>query len=193
MEDYEIAIKTFIKEFPELTIRSDSQGLKLNLISLYYNWNKSKGVCTLIPKRQENQKYNEQDYPIVLKCQGVMKIEQIFAKTIKSNMCYLLILEESLSNLKILNKTLHEDDGYKLLKINNEPFINIIGDNLLKYFVKQLIHLLEFTDRNNLCITNLSLSKFFVTKIDFSGSLILLSINHSISLVFIVKKLFSFK
>ena len=65
MEDNEIVIKTFFKEFKELTIRNDSEGIKLNLIPLYYNWNKSKGVCTIIKKELENQKYNEQDLYII--------------------------------------------------------------------------------------------------------------------------------
>ena len=159
MENNEIVIKTFFKEFKELTIRNDPEGIKLNLIPLYYNWNKSKGVCTIIKKELEDQKYNEQDYPIILKCPWVMKIEQIYAKNIKSDFYYLLIMEESLSNLKFLNKTLHEDDGYSLLKIENTPFNDIVGENLLKYFIRQLISLLEFVDRNNLC---LKLSYFFL-------------------------------
>ena len=166
MED-EIVIKTFFNDFKELTRINDSEGMKLNLIPLYYNRNKNKGVCTKIKKGLENQKYNEQDYPIILKYPGVMKIEQIYARTIKSNVYYLLIMEESLSNFKVFNKTLHGEEGYALIKINNSPFNDIIGDNLLKYFIRQLIHLLEFVDRNNLCIKDLSLNKFFISKKDF--------------------------
>ena len=102
-----------------------------------------------------------------------MKIEQIYAKTIKikepneSYLYYLLIMEESLSNLYFLNRTLHLNDGYILLKIISPSFIEIFGNNLLKYMIRQLIYLMEFIDRSNLIFEKLSLKDFFVTKKDF--------------------------
>jgi hypothetical protein len=76
-------------------------------------------------------------------------------------------MEESLSNLYFLNRTLHLNDGYILLKIISPSFIEIFGNNLLKYMVRQLIYLMEFIDRSNLIFKNLSLKDFFVTKKDF--------------------------
>ena len=175
MEEYSKVLKTFFNEFSQeiSLIKKDNEGIKLHLIPLYYNSRKNKGVCTIIKKGVENKKYNEQDYPIILKFPGVMKIEQIYAKTIKikepndSYLYYLLIMEESLSNLYFLNRTLHLNDGYILLKIISPSFIEIFGNNLLKYMVRQLIYLIEFIDRSNLIFKNLSLKDFFVTKKDF--------------------------
>ena len=174
MEEYSKVLKTFFNEFSnEIGLsKKDTEGIKLNLIPLSYNRGKNKGVCTIIKKGTENTKYNEQDYPIILKFPGVMKIEQIYAKTIKikesndPHLYYLLIMEESLSNLYFLNRTLHLDDGYLLLKIISPSFIEIFGNNLLKYMVRQLIYLSEFIDRSNLIFKNLSLKDFFVTKKD---------------------------
>jgi hypothetical protein len=175
MEEYSKVLKTFFNEFSqEISFyKKDNEGIKLHLIPLYYNSRKNKGVCTIIKKGVENKKYNEQDYPIILKFPGVMKIEQIYAKTIKikepneSYLYYLLIMEESLSNLYFLNRTLHLNDGYILLKIISPSFIEIFGNNLLKYMIRQLIYLMEFIDRSNLIFEKLSLKDFFVTKKDF--------------------------
>ena len=175
MEEYSKVLKTFFNEFSqEISFyKKDNEGIKLHLIPLYYNSRKNKGVCTIIKKGVEKTKYNEQDYPIILKFPGVMKIEQIYAKTIKikepneQSLYYLLIMEESLSNLYFLNRTLHLNDGYILLKIISPSFIEIFGNNLLKYMVRQLIYLMEFIDRSNLIFKNLSLKDFFVTKKDF--------------------------
>jgi hypothetical protein len=175
MEEYSKVLKTFFNEFSQdiSLYKKDNEGIKLHLIPLYYNSRKNKGVCTIIKKGVENKKYNEQDYPIILKFPGVMKIEQIYAKTIKikepneSYLYYLLIMEESLSNLYFLNRTLHLNDGYILLKIISPSFIEIFGNNLLKYMIRQLIYLMEFIDRSNLIFERLSLKDFFVTKKDF--------------------------
>ena len=167
-EEFELARLKFFKDFRnDLKMKDDDkEGILLNLMPLYYNSGKSKGVCTIIKKGIENKKYNEQDYPIILKCPEVMKIEQIYLRNVNSNIYYLLIMEESLSNLYFLNKTLH-NDGFTLLKIINFPFMDIMGDNLLKYFTKQIINLLEFIDRNDLYFEDLSLKHFFVSKKDF--------------------------
>ena len=166
-EEFEKARLKFINDFrKDLKMKDDNEGIILNLMPLNYNSGKSKGVCTIIKKGLENKKYNEQDYPIILKCPEVMKIEQIYVRNINTNIYYLLIMEESLSNLYFLNKTLH-NDGFTLLKIINSPFMDIMGDNLLKYFTKQIINLLEFIDRNDLYFEDLSLKHFFVSKKDF--------------------------
>lgn len=176
MEEYSKVLKTFFNEFKQelCLLKNESEGIKLRLIPLSYNSRRSKGVCTIIKKVEEkDKKYNEQDYPIILKYPGVMKIEQIYAKYIKikepneQHLYYLLIMEESLSNLYFLNRTLHLDDGYILLKIITPSFIEIFGNNLLKYMVRQLIYLIEFIDRSNLTFKSLSLKDFYVTKKDF--------------------------
>ena len=167
MEEIHLVRLKFFNEIKEIKMKADKEGIRLNLIPLLFNKNKNKGTGTIIQKQKENTKYNEQDYPLILKYPGVMKIEQIYTKVIDSNRYFLLIMEESLSNLHILNKSLHEDSGYSILKIDNRPFNRIVGENLLKYFIRQLIILLEFIDRNNFCFKELSLDKFFVTKKDF--------------------------
>ena len=182
MKENEQALINFFNEFPEIRRRKGPEVIKNNLIPLYYNNGQNKGVGTIIKKRVEKKIYNEQDYPIILKNPGIMKIEQIFyinkdnkdnkdkkdKKDKKDNKkFYLLITEESLSDLNHLNKTLHENSGYNILKICNSPFNDIMGETLLKYFIRQLIYLLEFIDRSNLCFKELSLNKFFVSKKDF--------------------------
>ena len=169
INEMNLAIKTFFNDFRELKIRFDANAIALNLIPLNYNMGKNNGVCTIIKKGVENKEYNQQDYPIILKFPGVMKIEQIYARKINNkNIYYLLIMEESLANLYHLNRSLHNDEGYLLLKILNHPFEDLVGENLLKFLVRQIINLYEFIDRNNFCITDLSLKKFYVSKKDFS-------------------------
>ena len=167
MDEINKVREIFFNENKDIKLKSDKEGIRLNLTTLYFNKNKNKGACTIIKKQVENKKYNEQDYPIILTFPGIIKIDKIYKKDIKSDSYYILIIEESLSNLNHLNKTLHDDEGYNILKIYNKPFNEIVGENLLKYFIRQLINLLEFIDRNNLCIEELSLDKFFVTKKDF--------------------------
>lgn len=168
-QELESALKQFIKEFKDLKFKPErlKDNIGFNLIELSYNFQKNKGVCTIIKKENSNKKYNVQDYPIILKCPGIMKIEQINKAEANSNTFYLLIMEESLFNLNILNNILHKNAGYDFLKIKNQPFNDIMGDLLLKYFVRQLICLMEFIDRNNFYFEDLSLNNFYVTKKEF--------------------------
>ena len=166
-EELQKITKVFFNKHSTEIRSKDLEGNIYNLKSLYYNSGKNKGAFTIIKKGNTNNKYNEEDYPIILIYPGVMKIEHFYTHQDKSNnKYYLFIMEEILSNFKPLTKTLH-DDGFSLLKIINDPFDGFIGNNLLKYFIKQLIYLLEFIDRNNLYFKDLSLENFFVTKKDF--------------------------
>ena len=166
-EELQKITKVFFNKHSTEIRSKDLEGNIYNLKSLYYNSGKNKGAFTIIKKGNTNNKYNEEDYPIILIYPGVMKIEHFYTHQDKSNnKYYLFIMEEILSNFKPLTKTLH-DDGFSLLKIINDPFDGFIGNNLLKYFIKQLIYLLEFIDRNNLYFKDISLENFFVTKKDF--------------------------
>ena len=77
LNEMNLAIEKFFKDFKELKFRYDANAIALNLIPLNYNMGKNNGVCTIIKKGVENKEYNQQDYPIILKFPGVMKIEQI--------------------------------------------------------------------------------------------------------------------
>ena len=108
--ELEEVTRLFFNNNKDIKMRPRQEGNNYNLKSLYYNYEKNKGVYTIIKKGNSSNKYNEQDYPIVLISPGVMKIEQFFKQDIKpNNTYYLFIIEEILSNFKHLNKTLHEN------------------------------------------------------------------------------------
>ena len=82
---------------------------------------------------------------IGLKGPKIVKVFKIYEETYKDETYILYIMEKAyLKDLKTLIKFLFEDTS-----LINKAFCETIGDNLLKFFVKQIIDSLELLDRNN--------------------------------------------
>lgn len=87
----------------------------------------------------------EKDIIIGLKGPKIVKVYKICETKYKDDTYMLYIMEKAyLKDLKTLIKFLFEDSS-----LINKAFNEVIGDNLLKFFVKQIIDSLELLDRNN--------------------------------------------
>ena len=78
---------------------------------------------------------------------GIVKVIKIFSMT-KNNITYDLILMEKapLKNISHFNKKIFDENYLHL--IFQFPF-EIIGDNLIRFYVKQIVKSLELLDRSN--------------------------------------------
>ena len=78
----------------------------------------------------------------------IIKILKVLKKDIDDKHYELIIMEKAtLRDLGIMNSHLHK---HNLLKLINEPFIEVVSDNFLRFYFKQIIQGLEILDRNEL-------------------------------------------
>jgi serine/threonine protein kinase len=99
--------------------------------------------------KAKNIKYKVEDIEkeiiIGLKGPKIVKVYKIYEEEYKDETYILYIMEKAyLKDLKTLIKFLFENSN-----LINKAFNETIGDNLLKFFVKQIIESLELLDRNN--------------------------------------------
>ena len=96
------------------------------------------------------EKENEADIIKEFRGQNIVKVNKVLnGKDIGYDNYYVIIMEEApLKSLKDLIINLKKNNQLNLLY--NSPF-EIIGNNLLKYFISQLIQGLEILKRNNFC------------------------------------------
>ena len=99
----------------------------------------------LAGKLIENKK-DQNSEEVILRGKNIININKIIAYK-KDDIDYDLVIMEkaSLRDIGLLNKHLYEKN---LLKILYEPFDEIIGENLLRFYAKQIINALEMFDRN---------------------------------------------
>lgn len=87
----------------------------------------------------------EKEIIIGLKGPKIVKVYKIYEEEYNGQDYILYIMEKAyLKDLKTIIKFLFENSF-----LNNKAFNETIGDNLLKFFVKQIIDSLELLDRNN--------------------------------------------
>jgi len=107
---------------------------------------KNKTAAGKLIKRESNEITEEEKFSQELRGQNIIKINKIFTKEIKDEWYDLVIMEKAiLRDLGKLNEFYH---GHNLLKLINEPFDEAAGDNLLRFYSKQIISALEILDRN---------------------------------------------
>jgi serine/threonine protein kinase len=135
----------------------------------------------LIKKRKgqksEKNETEEEKYGKYLRGKNIININKIVPMLIEDENYILVLMEKaSLRDLGNLNQFFHASN---LLKIINKPFDEALGDNLLRFYSKQIITALELLDRNyyvhndikpqNILITNqliIKLTDFsFLTKV----------------------------
>ena len=97
-------------------------------------------------KMEKGQKSEEGKYDIDLRGQNLINIKKIISSEIEGKIYDLIIMEKAiLRDIGKLNEFFYR--GYLLNMIFN-PFDEIIGDNLLRFYSKQIINVLELLDRN---------------------------------------------
>ena len=108
--------------------------------------NSNKTFAGKLIKKRKNKKTEEEKYGINIRGKNIININKIIAYK-KDDIDYDLVIMEkaSLRDIGLLNKHLYEKN---LLKILYEPFDEIIGENLLRFYAKQIINALEMLDRN---------------------------------------------
>ncbi len=83
-----------------------------------------------------------------LKCSNIVKIYDILEKNFNGKDYNLIIMEKAL--LKDLGTMINYLHQHNFIKLINKPFLELIGNNLLKYFVKQIVEGMEILERNEL-------------------------------------------
>ena len=86
--------------------------------------------------------------PERLRGANIIKIVKICEREIDKSYYDLIIMEKAV--LKDIGTLISFISDKNLLKLINNPFIEVIGDNLLRFFVKQIIVGLETLDRSEL-------------------------------------------
>ena len=114
---------------------------------------------------------NEADIIKEFRGQNIVKVSYVIKKPIGNNVYGVIIMEEApFKSLSSLITDLKNNNLFDL--IYNSPF-EIIGDNLLKFFISQLIQGLEILKRNNFCHFDIKpaniliFNKFYVKWADF--------------------------
>ena len=109
---------------------------------------KGKTYAGKLVKKMKNKYINEdieKEIIIGLKGPKIVKVYKIYEEAYKDETYILYIMEKAyLKDLKTFIKFLFENSS-----LINKAFNETIGDNLLKFFVKQIIDSLELLNRNN--------------------------------------------
>lgn len=82
-----------------------------------------------------------------LKGPNIIRIESVLSKDIKPEKYAMIIMEKAA--LRDLGKLNYSYFYHNLLKLLYEPFEEHLGDNLLRFYCKQIIEGLELLNRNN--------------------------------------------
>jgi serine/threonine protein kinase len=105
-------------------------------------------------KGSVNEKEEKNNIILFLQNPNIVKIYKIYQEiydnplTEEKEIYNLIIMEKAnLKDLRTLIKYLYNDNSGKLI---NNAFIEVIGDNLLRFFVKQIINGFEALERNEL-------------------------------------------
>ena len=83
-----------------------------------------------------------------IKGPNIIKIYDILEKKYDGKDYSLIIMEKAL--LRDLGAMINHLHQHNFIKLINNPFLELIGNNLLKYFVKQIVQGMETLDKNEL-------------------------------------------
>ena len=98
-----------------------------------------------------NPKAKECEADIIKEFRGpnIVKFNYVEKKTVANSIYYLIVMEKATFNS--LAHFLHDIRRNNILDIIYGSSFQIIGDNLLRFFISQLIQGLEILNRNNFC------------------------------------------
>ena len=110
--------------------------------------NNGKSYAAKLIERKKYEKENEAEIIKEFRGQNIVKINKVFEMSKDKNLYYIIIMEKApLKNLYECIKDLNNNNSLNLIYL---PF-EIMGNNLLKFFIFQLIQGLEILNRNNFC------------------------------------------
>ena len=99
-------------------------------------------------ERNKNTKYNESDLILEFKGPNIIQIYKIFTEVIDDVTYDLILMEKApLRNLNCLVKFIYQNNTLNL--IYETPFESIIGDNFVRYFLKNIINSFECLNRGD--------------------------------------------
>ena len=137
--------------------------------------NNVKVMAAKLIKREKNEPLIEIKVSQEIRGNNIIKISKTISKEYNGKEYELIIMEKAL--LRDLGKLTEFYYHHNLLKLINKPFIQLIGDNFLRFYSKQIIDGLELLDKGyfihfdikpeNLLITmnlNIKLSDFSLLK-----------------------------
>ena len=120
-------------------------------------YNNKQHVAKLI--RLNKEKYF---YPEKLRGPNIIKIIEVINKEINDINYQLIIMEKAvLRDLSLMASHIHK---FHFLKIINKPFVDFIGDNFMRFFIKQVVHGLEVLERNELVHFDLKPDNMLITR-----------------------------
>lgn len=106
-------------------------------------------MAVKIIREDDSDKLGEISFIDLLKGQNIIKIIQVLKKDVDNKTYYLIIMEKTL--LRDLSKLSEFFFGHNLLKLINEKiFDEPIGENLLRFYAKQIINAMKVLDDNYL-------------------------------------------
>ena len=82
-----------------------------------------------------------------LRGQNIIKINRIIQKNIDGEDYYLIIMEKAI--LRDLGKLTDYFHNHNLLKLIFNPFNEVAGDNLIRFYSKQIVNAMEILHRSN--------------------------------------------
>ena len=97
-------------------------------------------------EKKKRQKAKEEEYGINIRGKNIVNINKIMSNNVDGKDYLLIIMEKCiLRDLGTLNNFFCDKN---LLKTINKPFYETLGDNLLRFYTKQIINALELLNRN---------------------------------------------
>ena len=123
-------------------------------------YKKKTSVAKLIRTKDNSELCN---YSLFLNMRNVniIKIKKIYKELIDEFYYYLIIKEKAI--LKDMEKLTHHYHKNNLLKLIYNPFVDSLGDNLLRFFLNQIIDGLNMIYTNNIIHLNINPSNILVT------------------------------
>ena len=111
--------------------------------------------------RSDNFEKNGEFIAYDLRGQNIIKISRIIQKRINGLDYFLIIMEKAiLRDLGKLNDYFH---NHNLLKLIFNPFNEIAGDSLLRFYSKQIVNAMEVLDRSNYVHFDLKPENFLIS------------------------------
>ena len=108
---------------------------------------KNNSYAAKLIKKENNEKKNESNYILEFRGPGIVKVTSIFSNKKNKDTYYLILMEKApLKSINQLNKYIFHKNYMHL--IFKDPF-ETIGDNLIRFYVKQIVKGLELLDRGN--------------------------------------------
>ena len=155
MTDNSNRTSRYKKIFDEFQKRNDNEILGIGKILGSGNFGevrdikyKNKIMAGKLIEREDNEKSEEEELSSELRGQNIIRINKIYEYEERGKHYSLIIMDKAvLRDLGKLNEFYHYHNLLKL--IYEYPFEERAGDNLLKFYAKQIIKGLEIFDRND--------------------------------------------